>query len=132
MFRIWLILKRPNGKNQKKNLLLPYQELLNHTLAKRTKGVVSHFCGLAIYIKKVFLRQKEELWKFKYFTMQRYKSSKKKKKNPLKETKILQALQNSITTNLKFQHKPKYHLSKILMWKETLDRPKSLKLPVPL
>jgi hypothetical protein len=41
---------------------------------------VSHFCGLAIYIKKVFLRQKEELWKFKYFIMQRYKSSKKTKK----------------------------------------------------
>jgi len=30
-----------------------------------------------------------------------------KKKIPLKETKILQALQNSIITNLKFQHKPK-------------------------
>ncbi len=29
------------------------------------------------------------------------------KKNPLKETKILQ----DIIINLKFQHKPKYHLS---------------------
>jgi hypothetical protein len=37
------------------------------------------------------------------------------KKNPLKETKILQGI---ITlTNLKFQHKPKYHLSKILITK---------------
>jgi hypothetical protein len=26
-------------------------------------------CGLAIYIKK-YLKAKEELWKFKYFTMQ--------------------------------------------------------------
>jgi hypothetical protein len=34
-----------------------------------------------------------------------------KKKNPLKETKILQALQNSIITNLKFQHKPKILIS---------------------
>jgi hypothetical protein len=34
-----------------------------------TKGV-SHF-GLAIYIKK-YLKSKEELWKLKYFTMQKY------------------------------------------------------------
>jgi hypothetical protein len=38
-------------------------------------------------------------------------------KNPLKETKILQRYYNSIITNLKFQHKPKYHLSKILILK---------------
>jgi hypothetical protein len=40
---------------------------------------------LAIYIKK-YLKAKEELWKLKYLTMQKKKSS----KNPLKETKILQ------------------------------------------
>jgi len=34
------------------------------------QGGVSH-CGLAIYIKKMLLA-KEELWKFKYFTMQKY------------------------------------------------------------
>jgi len=45
---------------------------------------MSH-CGLAIYIKK-YLKAKEELWKLKSFTMQKYKSS----KNPLKETKIPQ------------------------------------------
>jgi hypothetical protein len=33
-------------------------------------GGVSH-CGLAIYIKKYF-KAKEELWKLKYFTMQKY------------------------------------------------------------
>jgi hypothetical protein len=33
-------------------------------------------CGLAIYIKK-YLKAKEEVWKFKYFTMQKYISSKK-------------------------------------------------------
>jgi len=42
-----------------------------------------------------------------------------KKKNPLQETKILQRYYyyyyNSIITNLKFQHKPKYHLLKILI-----------------
>jgi hypothetical protein len=34
-----------------------------------TRGV-SH-CGLAIYIKK-YLKAKEELWKLKYFTLQKY------------------------------------------------------------
>jgi hypothetical protein len=48
-----------------------------------TRGV-SH-CGLAIYIKK-YRKAKEELWKFIYFTMQKYNLQ----KNPLKETKILQ------------------------------------------
>ncbi len=48
------------------------------------KGCVSH-CGLAIYIYK-YLNAKEVLWKFKYFTMQKYNLE----KNPLKETKILQ------------------------------------------
>jgi hypothetical protein len=38
-------------------------------------------------------------------------------KNPMKETQILQRYHNSITTNLKFQHKPKYHPSKILIEK---------------
>jgi len=28
-------------------------------------------CGHAIYIKK-YLKEKEELWKLKYFTMQKY------------------------------------------------------------
>jgi hypothetical protein len=45
---------------------------------------VSHY-GLAIYIKK-YLKAKEELWKLKYFTMQKYNLP----KIPLKETKILQ------------------------------------------
>jgi hypothetical protein len=43
-------------------------------------------CGLAIYIKKDF-KEKEELWKLKYFTIQKYMES---SKNPLKETQILQ------------------------------------------
>jgi hypothetical protein len=45
---------------------------------------VSH-CDLAIYIKK-YLKAKEEWWKFKYFTMQKYNLQ----INSLKETKILQ------------------------------------------
>jgi hypothetical protein len=41
--------------------------------------------ALAIDIIK-YLKAKEELWKLKYFTMQKYNLQ----KNPLKETKILQ------------------------------------------
>jgi hypothetical protein len=48
------------------------------------RRVVSH-CGLAIYIKK-YLKAKEELWKLKYFTMQKYNLQ----KHPPKETKIIQ------------------------------------------
>jgi len=44
---------------------------------------VSHY-GLAMHIKKDF-KAKEELWKPKYFTMQKYNLQ----KSPLKETKIL-------------------------------------------
>jgi len=73
----------------------------------KTRGV-SH-CDLAIYIKK-YLKAKEELQKLKYFTTQKYnlqKKSCKRNQNP-------STYYNSIT-NLKFQHKPKYHLSKILI-----------------
>jgi hypothetical protein len=71
---------------------------------------VSH-CGLAIYIKKYF-KAKEELWKLRYFTMQKYnlifpKKSFKRNQNPSR-------YYNSIT-NLKFQSQPKYHLSKLLI-----------------
>ncbi len=48
-----------------------------------TRGVLN--CGLAVYIKK-YCKAKEELWKLKYFTMQKYNL----RKNPLKETKIFQ------------------------------------------
>jgi hypothetical protein len=47
---------------------------------KKTRGV-SHSVALPFYIQK-YLKAKEELWKFKYSTMQKY--------NPQKQTKILQ------------------------------------------
>jgi hypothetical protein len=76
---------------------------------KRKQGGVSH-CGLAIYSKK-YLKAKQELWKLKYFTMQKCNLQ----KNPLKETKMLQNIITLCITNLNFQHKPKYHVSKILI-----------------
>jgi hypothetical protein len=45
---------------------------------------VSHY-GITIYIKQ-YLKAKEKLWKFQYFTMQKYNL----KKNPLKKIKFLQ------------------------------------------
>jgi hypothetical protein len=38
---------------------------------KKKQGVGHTHCGLAIYLKK-YLKAKEELWKLKYFTMQKY------------------------------------------------------------
>jgi hypothetical protein len=57
------------------------KQLLVHSF--ETWGV-SHY-GFPLYIKK-HLKAKEEVWRFQYFTMQKYLLQ----KNPLKETKILQ------------------------------------------
>jgi hypothetical protein len=57
--------------------------------------------GLAIHIKK-YLKAKEELWKLKYFTMQK---STERNQNPPRYCNFV--------TNLKLQQEPKYHLSKI-------------------
>jgi len=66
----------------------PWQTPLN-------KMGVSH-CGFTNYIKKYF-NTKEELWKFKYFTMQKYN----RQKNPSKRNQNPSRYHNSIT-NLKF------------------------------
>ncbi len=58
--------------------------ILIKTIWKQNQGVC---CTMALpFTLKGIFRQKEELWKLKYFTMQKYKLS----KNPLKETKLLQ------------------------------------------
>jgi hypothetical protein len=64
------------------------------------KGCVT-FVALAIYIKK-YLKAKEELWIIKNII---FRKSSKRNQNPSR-------YYNRIT-NLKFQHKPKYHLKKI-------------------
>jgi hypothetical protein len=84
---------------------------------------VSH-CGLAIYSKK-YLKAKEELWKLNYISPCQniiFKKSSKRNQNPSR-------YYNSIT-NLKFQHKRKYHLSNNPHIKRDLlpRGPKSLKL----
>jgi hypothetical protein len=48
---------------------LVHKSNLSIKLPTKTRRV-SH-CGLAIYIKK-YLKAKEQLWKLKYFTMQKY------------------------------------------------------------
>jgi hypothetical protein len=67
---------------------------------------------------KRILRQKKNYRNSNGFTMQKYNLHKGKKKNPLKKKKP-KILQNIITLELipSFQHKPKYHLSKILISK---------------
>jgi len=75
-------------------------------IPKENKGCVSH-CGLAIYMK-TYLKAKEELWKLKYFTMQKKNKKPYLQKNPLKRNQNpSRYYYNSIITNLKIQHKPK-------------------------
>jgi hypothetical protein len=52
---------------------------------KKRQGVC-HIVALPFYMKK-YLNEKEELWKLKYFTMQKYnlqKKSSKRNQNPFK------------------------------------------------
>jgi hypothetical protein len=70
---------------------------------------VCHTVALPFTLRRN-LKAKEESQKLQYFTMQKLYLQ---KKNPLKETQDPSTYYNSRTTNLKFQHKPKYHLSKI-------------------
>jgi hypothetical protein len=68
------------------------------------QGVCQSHCGLAIYIKKKYLKAKEELWKFKYFTMEKHNLQ---KKSSTRNPNPSRYYYNSIT-NLKFQQKPKH------------------------
>jgi hypothetical protein len=51
------------------------------------KQVVCHTVALPFKLKGILRPKKKELWKLKSFTMQNYNLQ---KKNPLKETQILQ------------------------------------------
>ncbi len=96
-----------------KNISSPFVVLIQVTKIIATRGV-SH-CGLAISIKK-YLNAKEELWKFKYFTMQKYNLQ----KHPLKETQIPQDMRCLWTwtiENPKFQKKYWYIGWHVKSWK---------------
>jgi hypothetical protein len=62
---------------------------------------------------KQYLEAKEEVWKLKYFTMQKHNLE----QNPLKETKILQhiIITLSLISSFNTSQQYKYHLSKILL-----------------
>jgi hypothetical protein len=66
------------------------------------KGCVTLWPCHAFTLNKI-LRQQKELWKLKYFTIQKYNLQ----KHPLNETKILQDIIYDSITILKFQHKPR-------------------------
>ncbi len=71
---------------------------------EKTRGCVNYTAALPFTLKSILRQTKDELWKIKYFTMQKCNFQ----KNPLKETKILPDIITLCITNLKFQHKPKY------------------------
>jgi hypothetical protein len=58
---------------------------------------------------KKYPKAKEKLWKLKYSTMQKYSLQKilLKNQNPSRYYNFM--------TNLKFQYKPKHHISKIFI-----------------
>jgi hypothetical protein len=101
-----------------KNDLFPVVHKMNYAndtfRYPKCKQGVCHTCGKTLpFTLKKYLKAKEELWKLKNFTMPKYNLQKLKSstrnQNPSR-------YYNSIT-NLKFQHKSKYHLSKILILK---------------
>ncbi len=61
-------------------LLYPMKDLLQEI----DKQGVCHTAALPFTLKSKYLKAKEELWKLKYFTMQKYNLQ----KVPLKETKV--------------------------------------------
>jgi len=76
------------------------------------KGVCQLHCGLAMpFTLKSILRQKKNDGNS---NISPCKNTPNLQKNPLKETQNPSRYYNYIT-NLKFQHKPKYNLSKILV-----------------
>ncbi len=69
-------------------------------------------CRCLVFLPKICPKKCTKLWKLKYFTLQKYNLQKileKKNQNPSRY------YYNSIITNLKCQHKIKYHLSKIII-----------------
>jgi len=98
------------GGGFKRGIQAQLQEGGRQIPSRGTSGV-SH-CGLAIYILKSILRQKKKYGNSNISPCNDIIFF--KKKNPLNGTKILQDI-ITLRTNLKFQHKPKYHLSNILI-----------------
>jgi hypothetical protein len=68
------------------------------------KGCVNYTVALLITLKRILRQKKNYGYSNTYFTMQKYKSS---KKILLKETKNPSRYYNSIITNLKFQTQAK-------------------------
>jgi hypothetical protein len=68
---------------------------------------VSHY-GLAIYIKKYIFKGKRKFMKIQIFHHAKIKISKKSSKRNQNPSRYY----NFIITNLKFQHRPKYHIKK--------------------
>jgi hypothetical protein len=56
---------------------------------------------------KKYLKAKQELQKLKYFTMQKYNIYNLQKKSYKRNPNPSRYYNNSVITNLKFQHKPK-------------------------
>jgi hypothetical protein len=87
----------------------------------REQGGVSH-CGLAIYIKK-YHNANEELWKFKYFTMQKiliFKKTLYKKKTKILQDVVKHCLEFFLlifSSLMCLKKKPVFRKRDLLQWK---------------
>jgi hypothetical protein len=98
------------GKPQTQNLIInpTIQISMVSQNTTITRGVSQ--CGLAIFTLKSILRQKKNYGNSSISPCKNiiFKKSSERNQN-------LSRYYNSIITNLKFQHKPKYYLSKLLI-----------------
>jgi hypothetical protein len=95
--------------HQNYNILTIVVLVVSFIIKTKTRGVSR--CGLAIYIKK-YLKAKRRIMKTQIFHNARIWSSKKSSKRNQNPSRYYNS-----RTNLKFQHKPKYHLSRTLISK---------------
>ncbi len=103
--------KNPNQYLKKNRIFMNQRQTLLLAKSNITRAVSHH--GLAIYIKKYLKANLEELWKTQIFHhAKKYQSSKKSSKRNQNPPRYIITL---IITNLKFQQKQKYHVSKILI-----------------
>jgi hypothetical protein len=107
---VWASMKSKHSKvkgHQSHSPLFKNPKWSSKAAATTTTRDASH-CGLAIYIKKYLKEKKKNYGNSNISPCKNiiFKNSSKTNQNPSRYF-------NSIT-DLKFQHKPKYHLSKIL------------------
>jgi hypothetical protein len=114
-------LKVGHGDCEARNWEWIHRSKLEARIVAKAKGLHAHQRknyankGYVTLLWPCHLHQKVSQGKRRIMETQIFHHAKmQSSKNPLKQTKILQDI-ITLVPNLKFEHKPKYHLSKILI-----------------